>query len=92
MDLERPGGLALWEDTARACFAEPLARRAADAKHSVGVKSAGARKNARRYAPFSDDERRFLFRRRRRFDAGIAEAWTAFVREASRCALAAMPA
>ena len=27
LDLEGPGGMALWDDTNRACFAAPIARR-----------------------------------------------------------------
>ena len=85
LDLERPGGMALWHDTNRACFSVPIARRALRDADFENV--SGKRRARRRALNFGHQ----LTHRRRRFNAGIAQAWTVFTFEASRCASAETP-
>ena len=84
LDLERPGGMALWHDTNRACFAAPIARRALRDADFENV--SGKRRARRRALHFGHQTHR-----RRRFNAGIAQAWTVFTFEASRCASVETP-
>ena len=88
LDLERPGGMALWDDTVRKCFAAPVFVRARRDAESL----APSRKKTKSSSFATTRETRAsTTKARRRFNAGIAEAWTEFVREASRAHEAPLP-
>ena len=90
LDLERPGGMALWHDTNRACFAAPIARRALQAR--ADFENFGkSQRRAHQKKRASNFSHRRHHRRVCRFNAGIAQAWTVFTFEASRCASAETP-
>jgi hypothetical protein len=88
LDLERPGGMALWHDTNRACFAAPIARRAL---RDADFENFGKTRRALKKRVVPNVSHRTHRRRCRRFNAGIAQAWTVFTFEASRCASAETP-